>query len=236
MRWRFGDRTANWLCGGAHGLILYGAFQFESRVAWMIALLLMIGVAFAAWVGNYRRLSQIATTPLSNIATAAQGYVEIAGRATAPDGATIRARLSNTPCVWYQFEIRYLRDDNRNLDADEMGASDAPFVITDATGTCVIDPADAEVRTSRENSWTRGDYRYTEWLLLPKDTVYALGDFVTVGGVHTPLDLNGDVGDLLAQWKTNRPALLKRFDLNQDGEIDLAEWGLARRQIGRAHV
>ena len=41
------------------------------------------------------------------------------------------------------------------------------------------------------------------------------------------------MGSLLAAWKKKQPELLKRFDLNQDGALDLKEWELARRQAIR---
>jgi hypothetical protein len=189
-------------------------------------------VSFAAWIGNYRRLRQIADTPLSNIATAAQGYVEIAGRAEMPGGLPITSKLSLTPCVWYQYAV-YEKNSKDDWVEQDAGASEEPFIVTDAGGQCVIDPAGAEIICSRERTWTQGNYRYTEWLLLPREQVYALGDFVTVGGANSELDLTADVNELLAEWKQNQPQLIARFDLDRSGTIDLQEWGLARRQALR---
>ena len=189
-------------------------------------------VSFAAWIGNYRRLRQIADTPLSNIATAAQGYVEIAGRAEAPAGTPLLSRLTNLPCVWFHYEI-YEKSSDDKWSLQDSGISDEPFVVRDATGQCVIDPEGAEVVCSRKQTWTKDNCRYVEWLLLAREQIYALGDFVTIGGANSELDLDADVGALLAEWKKNQPELLKRFDLNQDGTLDLKEWGLARRQALR---
>ena len=88
----------------------------------------------------------------------------------------------------------------------------------------MIDPEGAEVITSRVETWTDGDYRYTEWLLLPQDRISALGEFSTIGGTGMALDFDGDVGALLAEWKKNQTQLLERFDLNRDRTIDLREW------------
>ena len=38
---------------------------------------------------------------------------------------------------------------------------------------------------------------------------------------------------LIAEWKLDQPRLLKRFDLNGDGQIDLREWELVRAQARR---
>ena len=68
---------------------------------------------------------------------------------------------------------------------------------------------------------------------MPRDPVYALGEFATIGGADGALDLDADVGALLAEWKKNQPELLKRFDIDNSGSIDLREWELARRQARR---
>ena len=166
--------TANWLTGGIHVLILYGAIHAESAAVWPFALGAMSLVSFAAWIGNYRRLRHIADTPLSNIATAAQGYVEIAGIAEMPGGTPVISKLSLTPCVWYQYEV-FEKNSKDEWVLEDSGASDDPFVIRDKGGHCVIDPDGAEIVCSRERTWTQGSYRYREWLLLPREQVYALG-------------------------------------------------------------
>lgn len=224
--------SANWLTGGVHVLIVAAAAHAETAAIWPYALGAMSVVSFAAWIGNYRRLRHIDDTPLSNIETAAQGYVEIAGRAEQPAGTPLTSKLTNLPCVWYQYET-YEKQSNDEWSLEDSGISDEPFVIRDATGQCVVDPEGAEVVCSRKQTWTRDNYRYVERLLLPRDRIYALGDFVTVGGPNTDLNADADVGALLAEWKKEQPALLKRFDLNQDGTLDPREWELARRQARR---
>lgn len=232
MRGWFRSQSSNWLTGGLHFVILGTAAYANSAAVWPYALGAMSLVSFAAWVGNYRRLRQIADTPPSNIASAAQGYVELSGRAEEPGGTPIVSKLTNLPCVWFHYEIEEKSSDDK-WSSMESGDSDDPFVVRDATGRCVIDPEGAEVVTSRKQTWTKDQYRYTEWLLLPLDRIYALGEFATIGGPDSDLDLNADISALLAEWKKNQPELLKRFDLNQDGAIDLKEWELARRQARR---
>ena len=41
-------------------------------------------------------------------------------------------------------------------------------------------------------------------------------------------DPNEEVKNVLAEWKQNMPELHKRFDLNNDGQLDMQEWMLAR--------
>jgi len=232
MRSLWRSQSANWLTGGIHFLIFAAAAQSRSARAWPYALVAMACVSLAAWIANYRRMRQIADTPLSNIATAAQGYVEISGRAEAPSGVPLTSQLTNAVCVWFRYEVHEKSADDK-WSLHDSGISDDPFLVNDASGQCIIDPANAEVICSRKQTWTSGSYRYTEWLLLPRDVIYALGDFVTLSTEYDSRDINADVGALLADWKTDQPQLLKRFDLNRDGKLDLNEWELARRQAIR---
>lgn len=229
LHWQF--LTRDWLTGGVHLLILAFAAQAESTEVWPWALAAMALVSFAAWIGSYRRLRRIADTPLSNIASAAQGYVEIAGRAQAAE-PPLTAPLSRKPCVWYQFEVYEKTGDNK-WSLQDAGTSETPFVVQDATGRCVVAPRGAEVVTSNERTWTSGSYRYTERLLYSPELIYGLGEFATVGGAADVADTHAAVGDLLARWKSEPAQLLKRFDLDGDGHLDLREWELARRQALR---
>jgi hypothetical protein len=231
MRW-FRLHSANWLTVNAHLVILIGAGRADSPAAWPYALCAMSLTSFVAWIGNYRRLRQIADTPASKIASAAQGYVELSGRAEQPGGLPIVSQLSGLPCVWYHYEI-YEKGSKDEWVLKIKEDSEDPFVVRDATGQCIIDPEDAEVITSHDRTWTEGSLRYTERLLLPRDMVYALGEFTTLSGNESALDLDADVGELLAEWKKNQPELLRRFDLDKSGTIDLREWELARRQARR---
>lgn len=232
MRGWFRIHSGNWLTGGAHFIIIVIAAQADSVSVWPYALTAMSLVSFAAWIGNYRRLRYISDTPTSNIASAAQGYVELCGRGEDPGGTPITSKLTNLPCLWFRYEI-YRKSSDDKWSLDEAGESEEPFVIRDATGKCVIDPEGAEVICAHKQTWTKGDRRYVEWLLVKPEMIYTLGEFVTIGGASSDLDLEADVGALLAEWKKDQPQLLKRFDLDQSGTIDLKEWDLARRQARR---
>lgn len=228
----FRINSGNWLSGGLHVVILAIAAQAESAAVWPYALAAMSLVSFAAWTGNYRRLRHIADTPTSRVASAAQGYVELTGHAEHPPDNRLLSKLTSLPCTWYRYDIARKTSDNKWSHV-ESGESTEPFLLMDDTGQCVIDPEGAEIITSRKQTWTSGGYRYTEWLLLPRDQLYAIGEFATIGGANSVLDARSDIGALLAAWKKDHPQLLKRFDLDRNGTIDLREWELARRQARR---
>ena len=222
-----------WLSGAAHAVIIGLAAQAESAEVWPFALLAMSLVSFFAWVANYRRYRQINDLPTSKVASAAQGYVELFGRAEMLPSTPVTSRLSSTNCCWYCFEIEKKNSDNEWKTMDS-GKSVAQFALIDDTGQCVISPDGAEVLTNEHKSWSDGDQRYSEWLLLPKSILYAIGEFKTsTAGAVTADDERAGVGSLLAEWKTNHKALLERFDLNKNGMIDVKEWELARLQAQR---
>jgi len=64
--------------------------------------------------------------------------------------------------------------------------------------------------------------------------LYALGEFTTMSGnLREDVEERKDVAVLLDVWKRDRDTLHRRFDLNQDGNIDMKEWELARLQAAR---
>jgi hypothetical protein len=144
------------------------------------------------------------------------------------DGTPVLSRLTGLPCCWYRYTIER-KDSDDNWKHEESGMSNAHFLLRDATGDCVVSPEGAEVSGIPSDTRIDGDYRYTEWLILPGAPLYALGDFRTVGGALAELDERGDVNALLADWKRDRGTLLARYDTDRNGEIDLAEWEAARR-------
>ena len=224
--------TSEWLTGGVHFIILVFALEADTPKAWPYALAAMAIVSFFAWMASYRRYRQIHDLPTSNVASAAQGYIELTGHAAQLHGVPVTSRCSGLTCCWYRYYIE--RETSHNKWAHEdSGASNEHFLLIDDTGECVISPEGAEVLTSRKNTWTRDEYRYTEWLLLPRDILYAIGEFATLSGAVAELDESRDVSDLLSDWKKDQRQMLERFDLNQDGTLNLKEWELARLQARR---
>lgn len=209
------------------GLALAVANDIGSRGAWLGAFAFVCASGLGAWAGNTRRQRLIQDVATSRIASAAQGYVELSGRIARHADEMLLAKLSQTPCVWYRYQIEK-KDSDGDWRVEEFGSSDQTFLLSDASGSCVVDPDGAEITTSHKNIWTESSRRYTEYLLLPGDDLYALGEFATLGYDVSPQDFRRDVGELLAEWKVDRAELLRRFDANQDGEIDLTEWGNAR--------
>jgi hypothetical protein len=237
LRRRWGEL----LVGGVGQILLLAfAIQAESRAGWIACLSGITVLSFFGWLGAVRRWRAIADTPTSQAASAAQGYVELAGRARNHDGVKVIAPHSQLPCCWYRYLVEQRSSDRKGWRTVAEGESVASFLLVDRTGEVTIEPEGAEVLTRGSDSWTRGDLRYREWLIIENDPLYALGEFSTRRPAPTAKEARQDVGELLAAWKTDMPDLLRRYDLDRDGRLDFKEWMLARaeakRQVESAHV
>ncbi|MFB0937241.1 MAG: GIDE domain-containing protein [Propionivibrio sp.] len=225
------------ITSGAQLALLIIGLQTESSLGWIACLALIALVSLFAWMSTLRRRRAITDTPTSRIASAAQGYVELLGKGRPLDSPPLLSHLTHLPCLWYRYQVE--EKTNNKWETVSRGESEVPFIIDDGSGRCVVDVEGAEILTRHKETWTEGHYRNTEWKLLINDDVYALGDFKTLGGGSVDLDARQDMNDLLAEWKKDQPGLLKRFDLNGDGTIDMQEWGLARqaarREVARMH-
>ena len=220
------------ISSGAQILLIFVGFKFESRDGWLTCAALMALVSLLAWRSTLYRRRTITDTPTSRIASAAQGYVELRGSGEPLDYPPLLAPLSTRPCLWYRYrtEERTGSDKWRTVGS---GESEAAFIIDDGSGRCVVDVDGAEILTRHHRSWVSGDTRHNEWLLLADDPIYALGEFLSIGGGTLELDARDDLNALLAEMKKDRTTLLARFDLNGDGQIDLNEWTLARQAARR---
>lgn len=222
--------------GSQIALLGLGA-QSDSAGGWATALGLMAAVSLFAWMSAYRRHRAVADTPTSKIASAAQGYAEIVGRGRPLAGVPLLAPLTGLPCLWYRYLVEARHNDRWRH--EESGESDDSFLLDDGSGECLVDPEGAEILPTRKDTWTRDDRRYSLWLLLEQDPIYVLGEFSTRGSVDLELDRDADIKATLADWKKDMPGLLKRFDLDGNGELSLAEWERARaaakREVLAAH-
>ncbi len=228
---------ANWVLGGSNLFLLAIGFHQQSLFGWNLALGLIGVTSFWAWYANLKRYRLVSDTPTARIASAPQGYIEIAGRGKQPPGDELRSPMTGLPCLWYRYHVE-CKEGDRWETVDSRISHDT-FGLDDGTGMMLVDPDDAEILTSRKQVSQRGDCRHTEWTLIAGETLYVIGEHITLGGASVQLDSSADIAAMLAEWKKDRPTLLARFDRNRDGEIDMDEWEVARREaaaeVGNAH-
>jgi hypothetical protein len=221
---------------GAQLILLLVGFQLQSRKGWLVCLTLMASLSIIAWLSALKRLRAVRDTPTSKIASAAQGYVELAGYGQ-PFGETpLLGKLSKLPCLWFRYQVEQRNSEN-NWETLERGESSDSFLLRDDTGLCIVDPEQAEIFTRHRKQWDEADKRYTEWNLFADEKLYAIGDFRTQGGSNAASNTREELNALLAAWKKDMPALHQRFDLDNNGTLDMREWMLAKsaakREIGK---
>jgi E3 ubiquitin ligase len=205
---------------------------------------------------SIRMARLIEDTPRSRVRSAAQGYVELSGRAICLPGTENLAPLTRRPCVWWRYRVQQRtesRSGNRRREGwrtINQGRSDVPFMIDDGTGRCVVQPLGAEVMTGESTTWygstpwPKGppgsdpgllmsrEYRYYEERIYDDDGIYVLGGFRTTAG-EPGLSRDEQFRALLSDWKQDTEALTKRFDADRDGKVSLGEWERARAEAQR---
>ena len=77
-------------------------------------------------------------------------------------------------------------------------------------------------------------YRYTEQRLHQHEPLYAIGDFVSRGGGREVFDVAASQGELIRAWKKDYPGLLRRFDRDRNGQLDVQEWQRVRNTAKNA--
>lgn len=165
--------------------------------------------------------------PISRISSAAQGFTLITGTVQMHE-QLLQAGLSEQTCVWYRFSsTTYNTESNKNVLIPEFksGERGAPFLIDDGSGHCHIDPSDVTFHISQKILWYEGILspgRFSEEIIIPGDTLYAYGNFLTGDGYISP-DVQREANQLVKRWDQHRPAVLRRFDLDNNGLIDEQE-------------
>jgi len=229
---------------------------------WLLTLAVAIVAGGAGALRSFKRARLVEDTPTSRIRSAAQGYVEIAGNARLLPGSQNLAPLTQRPCVWWRYKVAKRTESGSGKARRSQwqtvasGTSSVPFVLDDGTGECIVQPDGAEVIPTESTTWYGNtpwpaapagksfqlltgsrDYRYVEDRVYEHELVHALGDFRSTASSAEP-DTQAAVAATLAEWKQDQPALLQRFDRDQDGRISLDEWEAARtaaRQLVLEH-
>src|SRR5690349_5606164 len=78
--------------------------------SWRVALLLLVVASFAFWIRYFRKWRAIADVPTSNIASAAQGYVELVGTVASAPGREMVGLFSRKTCVWMHYNVYEVTD------------------------------------------------------------------------------------------------------------------------------
>jgi hypothetical protein len=218
---------------------------------WLLALGVAViagGVAAMRWLRIARLIED---TPTSRIRSAAQGYVELAGKGLALPGTQNLAPLTQRPCIWWRYRIAKKTENNsgktrrQSWETVASGVSPVPFLLNDESGECIVKPEGAEIVTGESLTWYGDtpwpavvpgrtplfsggrDYRYFEERIYEHERLYALGEFTSTRA-SSEQDRQAQYAALLNEWKQDQAALAERFDQDRDGRVSLAEWEAAR--------
>jgi len=233
-----GELQASFSAGLAALFVLIAMLALWRVPAWALLVppAAFIGASFWGWLAAYRRLQALEDLPLSRIATAAQGYVRLMGRAALFPGQPLLSPVGREACCWYSYRVVTYDNEGRVKSTDHE-ETDWSFTMTDAGGECVVDPAGARMLPVRKNSYRDKYQSWTERVILPHDPLCVLGEFTTSGQSVTELDLEFQTGQLLAEWKKDMRALRERFAPAQAEGWTPAEWEnvrlAARREVER---
>ena len=198
--------------GGSDTIVAFGFLMASVMAVW--------GAVRAQSICRY-----IVDTPKSTMQSAAQGFVELQGSCDFFGNRQSQGFMSGPPCVWHRYTI------SGPTGSFQMGASSIPFVITDESGSCVVNPAGAKVISSSTRTWRENGKRFSSRYICPGAEVYVLGELRTRGGSDTAFNQGIEVSKLLSVWKKDKRGLNKEFDVNGDGTVDADEWEAVR---GRA--
>jgi len=230
---------------------IIGASVDEFWLSFALACLLSLFslYLFFRYLWRYRVMQD---TPTALIRSAAQGYNEFSGVAQMLPGEPIIAPLTKAACVWYSYKVeekqsRFVRGRSRTTwHVYENGVSDSIFSLQGSTGKALVDPDDAEVIHSVSDTWYGSTpypsagpggfssrafavgrrYRYSEKRIHHDDPLYILGHFKSYSAMELPTK-HESLAALLRNWKKRPKELLRRFDKNNDGQIDADEWSEA---------
>lgn len=222
------------------GLVLAGVFlDYRSHHFKQLPLVLALSavVAMLAWAFNFKRLLGISEIPISTIASAAQGYVELFGQSK--QLMPTRSPIQGVNCVWFRLWV-YVRDTNYMWRLADYKMSEQMFELQDASGVCRVDPRGAEVFAANRHVIVQHNHKYIEDVLFADKPVYVLGDLDAGSQRDIQAEIYNDVSQMMKQWKQSKHRLLQKFDLNRDGEVDMHEWELAREhayaEVQRQHA
>lgn len=226
--------------------IVIGGFCIVYAYSHQVPYLRMAGIAvlslggLISWLGALKRHRVIADTPTAVLRSAAQGYVELTGTCRALADTELLRYGKAPPCLWYLATItEHRRNFGKSDTRTYIERSEECFLIEDGTGECVIDPEHAEVLSAHTTRWRDANLHYKVKYLLPGDALYAIGELRTLRAADGTLDRRADVSALLREWKKDRATLVRRFDTNRDGDVDLQEWqgavASAEREVDARH-
>ena len=101
---RLSSHIVDLIAAGVYVWVFFAAyfmlFGHADQSTWQLILSFAMLISLFAFAFNYWRLLKVTEAPISSIAAAAQGYIEVHG--TASTLKPLKTPFHSTPCVWYR--------------------------------------------------------------------------------------------------------------------------------------
>ena len=133
---------------GGHVVLTLIAYQIDTPFAWRACLAAVAALSLLGWSLAWRRQRVIADTPTSRIASAAQGYIELHGRAQALEGIP---GAMNAPVMGALFRSRDFVNNET-----ELVIIATPYLVRPTSPDRVRTPADGFLNPSEGESLLTG--------------------------------------------------------------------------------
>lgn len=213
----------------------------KDHAMWPLLLLAAILGSLFAFAFNYWRYLKISEAPISSIAAAAQGYIELHG--VAYTQTSLKTPFQGIPCVWYRaWAFADVKEGSKtpiDIRLLEYLQSDDIFHLKDSSGSCAVNPKGAEIIYAEARTQHKNEHRYVEEYLPAGKPLYVLGHLDSRHELSSPDAIKKDVNKLIGEWKANPTKMLLRFDQDRSGKVDMQEWEQARleahREVGIKH-
>ena len=195
-----------------------GAFLWDRYAAYTVAvplLLCMVWFGLRGWIRQLRRARRLEDLPTSTARAAAQGEVEVRGKAVALADGSLTSALGRGPCVWHSHRVTHqVRNHKGELRKQIVsdGSTADPILLDDGTGLIVLLPGSclmttlAAITTEPEPGVTR-----VEREISVGDEIFAWGTLETLngpwpGGDPLPASLSQDIAKRIEATIAQRQA------------------------------
>ena len=156
-------------------------FLIENPVILRLMLVYLSVISLCIVVNFIMTKMDLENKPISKVNSAAQGSVELYGKAKFIPGTYYQSPYSKTPCVWAKYthtRFNYLRNREEIIDS---GVSYDSFLFEDDTGIAIIISEHALVYTkNKENILIDGPNTYKELMIYSDDPIFVSGFLKTV--------------------------------------------------------
>jgi hypothetical protein len=185
------------------------------------------------WLAALRRWRLASDTPTSKIRSAAQGYVELAGKAEPGDTEPLLDPIQHRPCVWFRVETFEVESENSSVDQwlpIKSAESARPFLLRDETGSCEVYPREAEFLVGAAVRVADGRHiEHRVRRICAGDALYVVGAFRTetrprdaaaasdAGAAVRAVRQRAD--EILRQWRADPETVQAKFG-GADGKLD----------------